>query len=111
MPMVHRFRRGPSRLLWFVIGGVAVSWWMKAKERKAAEWRAIMTSPYPQQQQVQQPEQFNEHVILTEQSRETASKLVDETIEGALSALDALRAKLEERKAARGVRGDQSRPT
>lgn len=29
---MHHFHRGPSRLIWFILGGVATAWWMKHKE-------------------------------------------------------------------------------
>ncbi|KAG8930007.1 hypothetical protein FRC03_003533 [Tulasnella sp. 419] len=30
----HMRRRGPSRILWFMMGGLSVAWWMKAKDAK-----------------------------------------------------------------------------
>jgi len=36
-PHFHYFRRGPSRLIWFVLGGVAASWWIKHKEMRTHE--------------------------------------------------------------------------
>jgi hypothetical protein len=30
------YRRGPSRIIWFILGGVAASWWMIRKEAHAA---------------------------------------------------------------------------
>lgn len=36
-PHLRRFGRGPSRLLWFILGGVAASWWIKHKEMRTHE--------------------------------------------------------------------------
>jgi len=33
----HHFRRGPRRLIWFILGGVAATWWMKHKEMRTHE--------------------------------------------------------------------------
>jgi len=33
----HHFRRGPRRLIWFILGGVAATWWMKHKEMRSHE--------------------------------------------------------------------------
>ena len=32
MGHMHHFHRGPSRLFWFILGGVATAWWIKHKE-------------------------------------------------------------------------------
>lgn len=32
----HCYRRGGSRLVWFIIGGVSTAWWMRAREHHAA---------------------------------------------------------------------------
>jgi hypothetical protein len=34
---IHHFRHGPRRLVWFILGGVAATWWMKHKEMRAHE--------------------------------------------------------------------------
>jgi hypothetical protein len=34
---MHHFRRGPSRLIWFILGGVTAAWWMKHKEMRSHE--------------------------------------------------------------------------
>ena len=31
-PYYYHFHRGPSRILWFILGGVTAAWWMKRKE-------------------------------------------------------------------------------
>lgn len=35
---MRRARRGPSRLLWFAVGAVTVTWWMKARAAKVEDW-------------------------------------------------------------------------
>ena len=32
MGHMHHFYRGPSRLIWFILGGVTTAWWIKHKE-------------------------------------------------------------------------------
>jgi len=34
---MHYFHRGPRRLVWFILGGVAATWWIKHKEMRAHE--------------------------------------------------------------------------
>jgi len=36
-PMMHHFRRGPRRFVWFILGGLAATWWMKHKEMRTHE--------------------------------------------------------------------------
>jgi hypothetical protein len=32
---MHHFNRGPRRFVWFILGGVAATWWFKHKEMRA----------------------------------------------------------------------------
>jgi len=36
-PHFRYFRRGPSRIVWFILGGAAASWWIKHKEMRTHE--------------------------------------------------------------------------
>ncbi|KAF5362440.1 hypothetical protein D9756_002417 [Leucocoprinus leucothites] len=49
----HYWRRGPSRLLWFIVGAGAATWWHKHHEMHKHEWtwghcrRAAIQNPPP----------------------------------------------------------------
>jgi len=34
---MHHFHRGPGRFVWFILGGIAATWWFKHKEMRAYE--------------------------------------------------------------------------
>lgn len=67
----HRWHRGPSRIFWFIAGGVATAWWLKHKDFRceggicstsySRESRALPPAQAPAQAQEAEPVMKMEH--------------------------------------------------
>ncbi|KAF8963417.1 hypothetical protein BDZ97DRAFT_1758673 [Flammula alnicola] len=120
-----RWHRGPSRLLWFIVGAATATWWIKRKDadrrifghckRPPIQASSGPASDHPgafsgsrspfsdwEKRQDWQWEQEKEHLAkISRQATDAMADLTESTLESVLSTAEALKAKLAEHRAQR----------
>lgn len=98
------FRRGPSRLLWFAIGAVSATWWMKARgqhgewekmiEDRQEIWRRKMLELGRKSETTVSADGNSDHDqrMGTDTDPLQATEVTDASIDSALATLDTLKA-------------------
>ena len=74
--MHHWYHRGPSRLLWFLFGAGAATWWMKHKEYQGYQVKHCMRSRIPPEAYPPPAQQQDAHMGQSEVT--TSVRLWDE---------------------------------
>ncbi|KDQ15444.1 hypothetical protein BOTBODRAFT_31775 [Botryobasidium botryosum FD-172 SS1] len=125
----YRGGRGPSRIVWFILGGLATAWWLRAKDMKR-EARAIegaapsgscherrwgwgwnsSQNEHGQNRNEAQWEAEREKIRkFGNEAGETIIDVTEASLDSVLSAVDTLKKKLAEQRAER-ERAKQSLP-
>jgi len=105
--------RGPKRIFWFVLGGLATAWWLRAKDKREA--RAIEGAPtdscherrwgrgwHDQKQNETNWEAEREKIKkFGNEASETIIDVTEASLDSVLSAVDTLKKKLAEQRAER----------
>jgi len=95
----------PSRFIWFTIGAVTATLWMNRDRMRSGYCHRPPIRPFTEEpsdpSSVRKGTQWNERPLFSRRTEDKVTELSEATLDSILSTVEALKAKLAERKAER----------